>query len=459
MSSIPPPPPPPATASTSTSSPASQSGQNHSQPQTSPVDLSSMIQSKIAQLQNESTIEEDEEKQIAKAIRKATKEISHLIDSSNTGTNTSVDGRLDLLRAKYLDLFQDNKRLERDFARLKRRLEVANKDKDLAKSEHSKLSTQTNKLSTLCRELQKENKRIKEESKRLAVTEQQKREELSAKFESTIWEIKNRMEEEGHEKRRRVEDSQVLKSKFKSFLEQYTLRERHYHSILKSRDLEIQLLEAKLQSCQSSIALVGAENAALKEQVSRARTVETELRGQLGIYVEKFRQVEETLEKSHDLFGGFRREMEQMTKKSKRLERDNASYKLKCDTMNKNLLEMAEERAKMQGALEQANQAKQKLEGLCRALQEERRTEREKRKSESQPPSDSGASDEQASHEDVLEEEDDELEASPSGSLPQSSHTEDPDGQKLLNDLKGVPRNVTGGHSTPRCACERGATG
>ena len=33
----------------------------------------------------------------------------------------------------------------------------------------------------------------------------------------------------------------------------------------------------------------------------------------------------------------------QMTKKTKKLEKENSSIKVKCDTMNKNILEMAEE--------------------------------------------------------------------------------------------------------------------
>lgn len=96
---------------------------------------------------------------------------------------------------------------------------------------------------------------------------------------------------------------------------------------------------------------------------------EIELRKQLNIYVDKFKQVEETLNKSNELFMTFRKEMEQvclfcpitfaikryiyvsligvcihqMTKKTKKLEKENSAIKGKCDTMNKNILEMAEE--------------------------------------------------------------------------------------------------------------------
>jgi len=38
-----------------------------------------------------------------------------------------------------------------------------------------------------------------------------------------------------------------LKNKFRSFLEQYELREKHFNSVVRSKDLELQLYEAKLQ--------------------------------------------------------------------------------------------------------------------------------------------------------------------------------------------------------------------
>lgn len=38
-----------------------------------------------------------------------------------------------------------------------------------------------------------------------------------------------------------------MKDKFRSFLEQYELREKHFKSVVRSKDLELQLYEAKLQ--------------------------------------------------------------------------------------------------------------------------------------------------------------------------------------------------------------------
>ncbi|KAG9293690.1 hypothetical protein G9A89_019027 [Geosiphon pyriformis] len=332
-----------------------------------PQELTNMIQNKISQLETESSIEDEEEKAIAKAVKKASKEMKDIINSQDDQLD-----KLDTIQQRYMELFQDMKRLERDHAKMKKRNEQLQKEKDSIKSDLSKANSMKHKLENLCRELQKENKRIKEESKRLASTEQQKREELSSKFESTIWEIKSKMDEDTDEKKKRAEDNEMLKDKFRSFLEQYELREKHYNCVVRSKDLELQLYEAKLQQQRQLTDQEVVKASSLQEQVNAFAKTETDLRKQLNVYVDKFKAVEETLNKSNELFLTFRKEMEQMTKKTKKLEKENASIKTKCDTMNKNILEMAEERAKDQKTIEEAKKKQTKLENLCRALQAER---------------------------------------------------------------------------------------
>ncbi|CAG8487361.1 2387_t:CDS:10 [Diversispora eburnea] len=334
-----------------------------------PLDLQelNMIQNKISQLETESSIEDEEEKAIAKAIKKASREMKDIINS-----NDNQMEKIETIQQKYMELFQEMKRLERDHVKMKKRNEQLQKEKDSAKSELSKTNSMKHKLENICRELQKENKRIKEEGRRLAATEQQKREELSGKFENTIWEIKSKMEEDTGEKKKRAEDNELLKDKFRGFLEQYELREKHFNSVVRSKDLELQLYEAKLQQQKQLTEKEIIKVNSLKGQVDTLAKNEIELRKQLNVYVDKFKQVEETLNKSNELFMTFRKEMEQMTKKTKKLEKENSSIKGKCDTMNKNILEMAEERARNQKSVEDANKRQAKLENLCRALQAER---------------------------------------------------------------------------------------
>lgn len=63
-----------------------------------------------------------------------------------------------------------------------------------------------------------------------------------------------------------------------------------------------------------------------------------------------------------------------MSKKTKRLEKENLTLSRKSETTNRNLLEMAEERTRHQKELETLKKKNIKLENLCRALQAERTT-------------------------------------------------------------------------------------
>ena len=96
---------------------------------------------------------------------------------------------------------------------------------------------------------------------------------------------------------------------------------------------------------------------------------ETELRSQLNIYVEKFKQVEDTLNNSNELFLTFRKEMEEMSKKTKRLEKENLTLTRKHDLTNRNILEMAEERTKVNKEMETLRKKNGTLESVIRRMQ------------------------------------------------------------------------------------------
>lgn len=332
-----------------------------------PSNLPSLIASKISELEKESTRDGEDEKEIARAVKAEHRKLSTLVSE----TDTEID-KVTLLQRKYTSLFQDMQRLEREHARQRIKSEKSLRESTTAKIEFNKAVNMKHKLETLCRELQKENKRVKEDSKRLAQSEQQKRVELNNKFETTIFEIKTKMDEDsGLTGKRRLDDND-LKVKFKSFLEQYEIREKHFHNSLRVKELEIRLNQAQAEKSQKTSDLNEQRAKTLHAQVSTFSETESELRSQLNIYVEKFKQVEDTLNNSNDLFLNFRKEMETMTRKTKKLEKENALIRSKCDTANKNILEMAEERAKYRKEIDALKQKSVKLENLCRALQNER---------------------------------------------------------------------------------------
>ncbi|KAG0208745.1 hypothetical protein BGX28_000366 [Mortierella sp. GBA30] len=355
----------------------------------SQLDVNELIQMKITQLESASTTEEDEEKAIAKAMKKIHKEISQVVNGQEDHL-----GKVAFMQRKYLEMFQDMRKQERDHLKLKKKFELLQREKDLLIREKERLQKGNNlllaernqlleerhgdkislakssnlcrKLEDLCRQIHSDNRRIKEEV-------HQHTNQISGTFEKAIVEFKDKVEQDIAEKQRLInENDSSFRDKFEGFLEQYDVRERHFNSVVKSKDLELQLAQAKLEQQTQVAQQESAKVELLKSQLNAFSKTEAELRKQLNIYVDKFKQVEETLNKSNSLFQTFRKEMEAMSKKGSSLEKVNLAIRAKCDTMNRNILEMAEERTKHQNALEAANKKRIKLETLCRALHAEK---------------------------------------------------------------------------------------
>ncbi len=79
--------------------------------------------------------------------------------------------------------------------------------------------------------------------------------------------------------------------------------------------------------------------------------------------------MEDTLNNSNDLFLTFRKEMEEMSKKTKRLEKENLGLTRKQEATNKNIFQMAEERSQSQQTIDRLTRENEKLKKLCRAMQ------------------------------------------------------------------------------------------
>jgi len=84
-------------------------------------------------------------------------------------------------------------------------------------------------------------------------------------------------------------------------------------------------------------------------------------------------QVEDTLNNSNDLFLTFRKEMEEMSKKTKRLEKENLNLTRKHDLTNRNILEMAEERTRVNKEIETLRKKNNTLESVIRRMQDQGR--------------------------------------------------------------------------------------
>lgn len=183
-----------------------------------------------------------------------------------------------------------------------------------------------------------------------------------------------------------------FKNRFKSLIDQYELRELHFHSAMRTKEIEVQWNMARYEQQKKAVETEGNRARQLNNQVLTFTKTETELRNQLNVYVEKFKQVcalflslarqtqaltgdevEDTLNNSNDLFLTFRKEMEDMSKKTKKLEKDNEGYRRRDTALNQNILKMAEERSQHLKDIEDVKKKNDKLTSIINQMQQQGR--------------------------------------------------------------------------------------
>lgn len=82
-----------------------------------------------------------------------------------------------------------------------------------------------------------------------------------------------------------------FKARFKSLIDQYELRELHFHSAMRTKEIEVQWNMARYEEQKKAAEGEARRANQLNSQVLTFTKTETELRNQLNVYVEKFKQV------------------------------------------------------------------------------------------------------------------------------------------------------------------------
>ncbi|XP_072036093.1 beta-taxilin-like isoform X1 [Amphiura filiformis] len=320
-----------------------------------------------------------------KSRRKKGKDAEHMsraILQALNGLETPEE-KIAALCKKYAELLGETKAQQREVKVQQKQLTQLQRERDHLQSEHGRALLAKSKLESLCRELQRHNKTIKDESLQRAREEEEKRKEVSAKFQQTINEITAQMQENHTRNLKLKEENLELASKLKNLVEQYERREEHIDKLFKHKELESQLYDAKLQ--QSNLALAEEKERNLREKailLSEAADAqrkcellskqEAQLKAQLSVYTEKFEEFQNTLTKSNEVFQTFKQEMDKMTKKIKKLEKETNMWRVRWENSNKSLLQMAEEKTVRDKDLGDQRTKIMRLEKLCRALQAER---------------------------------------------------------------------------------------
>ncbi|XP_049729463.1 gamma-taxilin-like isoform X1 [Elephas maximus indicus] len=309
------------------------------------------------------------------------KEVFLLMQALNT--LSTPEEKLAALCKKYADLLEESRNNQKQMRILQKKQAEIVKEKVRLQSEHSKTVLTRGKLESLCRELQRHNKTLKEENMHQAQEEEESRKEAVAHFQISLNEIETQLQQRDVHNTRLRQENIELGEKLKKLIEQYALREEHIDKLFKHKELQQQLLDARLQQTTQLIKEADEKHQREREFLLREATEsrhkyeqmkqqEAQLKHQLSVYMDKFEEFQTTMAKSNELFTTFRQETEKMTKKIKKLEKETIIWRTKWENNNKILLQMAEEKAICDKEYNAFQIKLERLEKLCRALQMER---------------------------------------------------------------------------------------
>uniref|UniRef100_A0A8C0H3F5 Taxilin beta n=1 Tax=Chelonoidis abingdonii TaxID=106734 RepID=A0A8C0H3F5_CHEAB len=323
----------------------------------------------------ESSINKEQklEKKILKGLGK---EATLLMQSLNK--LSTPEEKLDMLFRKYAEMLEEYRAEQKKLKYLQKRQAQIVKEKDQLQSEHSRAILARSKLESLCRELQRHNKTLKEETLQRAREEDEKRKEITNHFQGTLSDIQTQIEQQSERNMKLCQENTELAEKLKNIIDQYELREEQLDKIFKHRELQQKLVDAKLEQSQEMMKEAEERHEREKEYVLICliclfifiQFAHMELLKLICLFL--FEEFQKTLTKSNEVFASFKQEMEKMTKKMKKLEKDTATWKARFENCNKALLDMIEEKAMRAKEYECFVLKIQRLENLCRALQEER---------------------------------------------------------------------------------------
>jgi hypothetical protein len=181
----------------------------------------------------------------------------------------SFEDKYYAIAQRFISLQDDNKTKESRIKEVERTAHNANKQRDQIQNEYSKSLIAKSKLESLCRELQKHNKLIKDENLQRIKDEEEKRKEITTKFQGAIDDINTQVNNNTDKNNSLIQENVQLAGKLKNLLEQYETREQHVEKVIKHKDLELQLSDAKLQQSDLKLAELTERSKKEKEIVNK----------------------------------------------------------------------------------------------------------------------------------------------------------------------------------------------
>lgn len=144
-------------------------------------DNAKLIQARLAQLEQERAGEKTQQAELDKEVKKESRQVDEEL-----GKFKSDQDRANALQKKYESVFADMKKLEREFAKQKKKSDQLQKEKDKITGEHNKVNSQKDKMEKLSRTFQQENRKLKDDNKKLEDTERYAREAVNDRLDDIL---------------------------------------------------------------------------------------------------------------------------------------------------------------------------------------------------------------------------------------------------------------------------------
>ncbi|KAI3363910.1 hypothetical protein L3Q82_001509 [Scortum barcoo] len=295
----------------------------------------------------------------------------------------SPEKKLEDLVRKYAELAALRRCDEKKLCVLQQRLSLVLDERQHLQAESRCSIAARSKLESLCRELQGHYSKLREETLKRCREDEEKRNEMTNHFQMMLTEIQAQIEQHSNRNDKLCRENSNLTDKLESLMSQCEMREESLEKINKRRDLQHKLTEAKLQQANAQLAEAEEKHKREKEyllvqaaewklQAQTLKEQATVMQAQLTLYAQKFDEFQETLAKSNEIYVRFKNEMENMSNKMKKMEKESNVWKTRFENCNKALTDMIEERTEKNKEYDLFVLKIQKLEKLCRALQDER---------------------------------------------------------------------------------------
>nr|XP_040017139.1 beta-taxilin [Gasterosteus aculeatus aculeatus] len=295
---------------------------------------------------------------------------------------SSPENKLDHLVRKYAEVEAQRRSDQRKLCVLQKKMAALTEERRVLTEERRSGVGARSKLESLCREKELPAPHYAVETlRRCRLTRDET--EITEHFQAMLTEIQAQIEQHSARNDKLCHENSSLTDKLEGLMSQCEMREESLEKINKHRELQHKLTEAKLQQAHALLSEAAEKHKREKEyllvqaaewklQTQTLREQGAVMQAQLNLYAQKFDEFQGTLAKSNEIYVRFKKEMDNMSEKMKKMEKESTLWRTRFENCNKALNDMMEERAEKSKEYDIFVLKIQNLERLCHALQSER---------------------------------------------------------------------------------------